>query len=165
MVAISLAPLRHDSVSVATPMSFVEISPVRRRVLAYLAAGESIARVAAPSDSLAAPEFGALGATYRGRILDSCGLVSPEALPFLPIPRDQQARIGAGAISIEFVQATNPDWIVALPIYTAASLGPSSWFHQHYRVEGTMPLPFVIWESRELVIYKKREQPLPPSPS
>ena len=165
MAAVSLAPLRYDAVSVATPMSFVEISPVRRRVLAYLAAGESLARVAAPTDSVAAPEFGALGATWPGRILDPCGLISREALPFLPIPRDQQARIGAGAISVDFVQATNPDWIVALPIFTSASLRTSDWFHQHYRVEGAMALPFVIWESRELVIYRKRDQPLPLSPS
>ena len=111
-------PLR--ATTAATPISYVDISPARRRVLAYLAAGESLARVAAPTDSVAAPEFGALGATYPGRILDPCGLISREALPFLPIPREQQARVGAGAISVDFVQATSPDWIVALPIFTSA---------------------------------------------
>jgi hypothetical protein len=157
LAALSLAPLRHYEQTAATPICYVHISPVRRRVLAYLAAGETLARVAAPTDSVAAPEFGALGATYPGRILDPCGLISREALPFLPIPREQQARVGAGAISVDFVQATSPDWIVALPIFTSASLRTSEWFNQHYRVEGTMPLPFVIWESEVLVIYRKRE--------
>jgi hypothetical protein len=156
LAAMSVAPMRYDGAIAHTAMSWVEISPVRRRVLAYLAAGESIARIASPTDSVAAPEFGALGATWRGRILDPCGLVSPEALPFLPIPREQQARIGAGAISVDFVQATMPDWIVALPIFTSASLRTSEWFHANYRVVGTMALPFVIWDSRDLVIYRRR---------
>jgi hypothetical protein len=155
--AMSVAPMRYDAATARTAISWVEISPVRRRVLAYLAAGESLARTASPTDSVAAPEFGALGATWPGRILDPCGLISREALPFLPIPREQQARIGAGAISVDFVQATSPDWIVALPIFTSASLRTSEWFHAHYRVEGTMALPFVIWDSRDLVIYRKRE--------
>jgi hypothetical protein len=156
VATVSLAPLRFETDRASTPMGYVKISPVRRRVLAYLAAGESIARVAKPSDSVAAPEFGALGATWRGRILDPCGLVSPQALPFLPIPREQQMAVGAGAISIDFVQATNPDWIVTLPIYSGASLQPSEWFHRHYRVEGVMDLPFEVWRSRQLVIYRRR---------
>ena len=46
---------------------------------------------------------------------------------------------------------------MALPIFTSASLRTSEWFHAHYRVEGTMRLPFVIWDSRDLVIYRKRQ--------
>ena len=35
--------------------------------------------------TVAAPEIGALGYYWKGRVLDACGLVSPEALPFLPV--------------------------------------------------------------------------------
>jgi hypothetical protein len=49
-----------------------------------------------------------------------------------------------------------PDWIVALPIFTSASLRTSEWFHANYHVVGTMALPFVIWDSRDLVIYRRR---------
>ena len=87
----------------------------------------------------------------------------PRGPTLLPIPRDQQAYIGAGAISVEFVQATHPDWIVSLPLFTSASLNTSAWFERHYRLEGAMPLPCVIWRSRELLIYRKRDPP-PPSP-
>jgi hypothetical protein len=138
-------------------MTFVEQNPTRRRVLAYLAAGAALSRAASPGDTVAAPEFGALGATWRGRILDPCGLISREAMPFLPIPHDEQRRVGAGAISVPFVEATEPDWIVALPSFTSPRFATSSWFNERYRLEGTMELPFVIWESREIVIYKRRE--------
>jgi hypothetical protein len=156
MVALATTPLRYAAIDVRMPMAFVKRTPTRQRTLAYLAAGESLARVAAPGDSVAAPEFGALGHVWRGRILDPLGLVSPEALPFLPIPPEEQAHLAAGAITIEFVQATRPDWIVAIPTYTSASLDPSAWFHQSYRVEGVMKLPFTIWGSDQLRIYRKR---------
>ena len=153
---MSLSPLRYGAISTRNPMEFVEQTPTRRRVLAYLAAGEALTRAAAPGDTVAAPELGALGATYRGRILDPCGLISREAMPFLPIPPDEQPRIGAGAISVAFVEATLPDWIVALPSFISPRFATSQWFRDNYRLEGTMPLPFVIWESREILIYRRR---------
>ena len=39
---------------------------------------------------VAAPEIGAFGYYYPGRVLDTCGLVSPEAVPFNPVPTNDR---------------------------------------------------------------------------
>jgi hypothetical protein len=66
-----------------------------------------VGRLAAPGDSLASTEVGALGYYFRGKVLDSCALVRPEALPFLPLTPD-------GALHPGFVKATNPTWVASL---------------------------------------------------
>ncbi len=57
-------------------------------------------------DRVAAAEIGALGYYWRGGVLDACGLVSPEALPFLPIRPDAAGYSTDGALDPEFVRAT-----------------------------------------------------------
>ena len=54
-------------------------------------------------------------------------------LPFLPVPDRERLGPGWGSISVEFVQNTNPDWVVTLPCFAAQSLLSSSWFLEQYQ--------------------------------
>ena len=100
--------------------------------------------------------MGALGYFYRGRVLDACGLVSPEALPFLPVPADRRVHPTAGAISVAFVQSTEPEFVVTMPTFAARSLARSEWFDTHYRQIAAVPLPRPTWGSEEVLVFHRR---------
>jgi len=144
------------------PASQVACDPTRLRILAYREAAQRIAQEGIPGATLSGPEIGALGYHYPGRVLDACGLVTPEALPFLPVPPDQRASPIDGAISTDFVRALQPDWVVFLPFFAKASLLRSAWFRQHYRLVFSVPLPAPCWGSRTVDAY--RLQHSDPSP-
>lgn len=132
----------------------VSESPERLRILAYQKTAEGLNPVAGAEDRLAASEIGSLGFYFSGNILDGCGLVTPEAIPFLPVAgtdRDHQAN---GAISLEFVQATRPEWVVTLPVFAKQSLMDSEWFHTHYILAGRLPLPREVWSSAEILVFR-----------
>jgi hypothetical protein len=83
------------------------------------------------SDSVAAPEIGVLGYLLDRRMLDACGLVTPEALAYFPIPYEQRGD-QPGVISVEFVRGTTPDFVVTLPVHASRSLLVSPWFASSY---------------------------------
>lgn len=132
----------------------------RRRVLGYRAAAEWLNVRRRPGIRLAAPEIGALGYYWDGIILDACGLVSPQALPYLPVPLEERVdRSGAvGAIGSAFVRATRPEAVVSMPVFAAASIGRDPWFLDNYRLVATMPLTQEIWRSREVLVYARADR-------
>ena len=128
--------------------SFVySVAPTRRSLLLHgatderqagqLAAYERTARwIEAnlePGLSVAAAEIGILGYRLDRRIVDACGLVSPETLPFLPVPAAQRGA-QLGSFSVELVQATRPDIVVTLPAFAEGSLLHNEWFGAAYRL-------------------------------
>jgi hypothetical protein len=62
-----------------------------------------------------APEIGALGFSFRGRIIDSIGLISPQALEYHPlqIPRQRPAGF-LGSVPRDLVVNERPELIVGL---------------------------------------------------
>lgn len=84
-------------------------------------------------ETVAAPEIGILGYHMDRKILDACGLVSEEAIPFLPVPPEQHG-LQQGIISTSFVRATSPDLVVTLPTFARPSLARSDWFHAAYEL-------------------------------
>jgi hypothetical protein len=128
----------------------------RLRVLAYRKMAEELNKVTDETTRIAAPEIGSLGYYFEGLLLDGCGLVSPEVIPFLPVPIEQRFTAMTGAISLEMVQATNPEWIATMPIFAKKSLFPSAWFKESYEVVGGVPLPKEIWTSKEIVVLRRK---------
>jgi len=128
----------------------------RLRVLAYRKTAEELNRITDANTRLAAPEIGSLGYYFEGKLLDGCGLISPEAIPFLPVPAEQRFNSMIGALSLELVQATEPEWIATMPIFANMSLYPSPWFKQNYEVVGRVPLAKEIWMSREITILRRK---------
>ena len=152
-----VAPYVHGSGFVTAPARDVATDAERLRVLAYREAAERLNDAAGPADSVAAPEIGSLGFYYRGRVLDACGLVTPEAIPFLPVPDDQRAGPMNAAISVEFVQATDPEWVVTMPGFADRSLMISEWFQRNYAIAGRVQLPRKLWRSSEVVMLRRRD--------
>jgi hypothetical protein len=135
---------------------FVDQDGTRLRVVTYARIGKYLSAVTSGAESLAAPEIGALGYYFNGRVIDACGLVSPEIIPFLPVPPDQRAGPAVGAISVEMVQATDPDWVVSMPIFMRESLLRSEWFNARYELAMTVPLHKVTFDSSNVLVFKRR---------
>jgi hypothetical protein len=159
--ALALVTLVHwtssvDDLAEPIPWQLVESDPSRVRILGYQAAAEALNDLAGDGETVAAPEIGSLGYYYRGPVLDACGLVTPEAVPFLPVPPEQRLGPMFGAISVEFVQQTKPDWVVTMPVFALRSLLRSPWFEEHYVPVAQVPLPLPCWGSRRVVLFRLR---------
>jgi len=132
----------------------VQRDPERLRCVAYRGAAEWLNRACSLSDRVAAPEIGALGFYFKGKILDACGLVSPEAIPFLPVPASQSLSSDVGTISLDLVKAERPEWVATLPFFAERSLLPSRWFHAHYRHAARVPLP-EPWQNDAILVFRR----------
>jgi hypothetical protein len=128
----------------------------RLRIRAYQTIGEALNNWVQPGDRVVSSEIGALGCAFQGPILDACALVSPEALPFLPVPSNERVASDVGAISVELVQATKPAWVVTMPVFAERSLLRSAWFQQTYALVLTVPLPAPCFGSKDVLVYKRR---------
>jgi hypothetical protein len=142
----ALLPL-HSRLTASRPVTDLRIEFLadRSRTTDYRAVAEWLNQVVPAGDTVLSPEVGALGYYYRGPVIDACGLVSPEALPFLPVPENE--RNGPGAISLELVKHLQPDVLVAMKKLSCRSLYPSDWFHQSYALVRQFPLklPLRLW--------------------
>ena len=136
LVSVSALPPLLQGTSARHPLTDMrlESTPELARTIPYRAVTEWLNRVVRPGDTLMAPEIGSLGYRYGGRVIDACGLVSPEVLPFLPVPPNERIRPEAGAISLELVKHLQCDVIVTMQRFACRSLYPSPWFHQNYEL-------------------------------
>jgi hypothetical protein len=87
------------------------------RVRKYLTLGAQLYR-ASSHEVLMTAEIGGLGWTFRGRILDACGLVTPSALAYHPmhVP-DQRSNGLIGAIPTGFIAESRPGIIVSYDVF------------------------------------------------
>jgi len=110
------------------------ILPDREAMMgAYARAADWIGRNSSVTDTVAAGEIGMLGYSLDRRILDSCGLVTPEALPFNPVPVEQRGQETV-VINVDFIKATRPNFVVSLAAFVDPSLLRSSWFLSAYEL-------------------------------
>ncbi len=79
---ILLQNFNSRSFAFTNSMDAVAQDPERLRCIAYRQCAEYLNSIQHPDDHVVASEIGAFGYYYNGYVLDSCGLVSPEALPF-----------------------------------------------------------------------------------
>ncbi len=142
-----------------SPQTLLLDKPGHMRIREYRKAAEYLNEHFSPGETAAAPEIGSFGYYFKGKILDACGLVSPEAHPFLPVPEEERLRPGLGAISTEFVRETNPDYIVTMMLFAVKSLDRSSWFRENYERIERIPFPSPVWGSAGVVIYGKKKDP------
>lgn len=155
MSAAVLLPYTADPEALQEPiaLSQLEADPSRLRTQAYRAVGQRIA-AERPGARVLASEIGALGSTYSGPIVDACGLVSPEALPFLPVAGRLPGLYGA--IALGLVQETQPDLIVTLSAFLSPELLASPWFREHYAIAWREPLARPCYGSKSVVVLDRR---------
>jgi len=83
-----------------------------------------------PGEVVAAGDIGALGWFTAAPILDTLGLVSPEALPYYPL--DPSLLVISYALSPDLIRDQRPAYLVILEVYGRRSLLPLPWFQQEY---------------------------------
>jgi len=142
----ALMPL-YKSLAAHRPLADLRLASDRNlaRTMTYRETAEWLNRVAPCGDTLIAPEIGALGYYYHGFIYDACGLVSPEALPFLPVPDSERTGSTVGAISLGLVRHLRCDVVVTMQGFASRSLYPSAWYHENYELVKQFKLPIQFW--------------------
>ncbi|MGH7859334.1 MAG: hypothetical protein ACREQY_18575, partial [Candidatus Binatia bacterium] len=120
----------------------------------YEAAARELSGEIPPGSRLAMPEIGVLGyALPQAVVLDTVGLVSPRATPYLrraAVP-DPQAKY---AVSTEVVAALRPDYVITLGVFAAPALLHSPEFSRAYRLKRSFETR--ILELGPLLIFERR---------
>jgi len=113
--------------------------------------GYGLAQSLPPTAVIAAPEIGALGYASKLRILDTVGLVSPVAIPYYPLPREQV--LTDNAIPARLIIDQKPDVVVTLDAFAQLSLLPDPAFQRDYVLERS--LPAAVWQSAALLVFRR----------
>src|SRR5260370_9453762 len=101
--------------------------------------GDGVAESLRATAVIAAPEIGAIGYASNLRILDTVGLVSPGAMPYYPLPREQV--LTDNAIPPRLIVDLRPDVVVTLNAFAQLSLLPDAAFHRDYPLARSYPAP------------------------
>lgn len=104
-----------------------------------------------PATVIAAPEIGAVGYFCDATILDTVGLVSPQAIPFNPV--DPALTDSNYAVPEPLMYAFMPDYIVALEIFIRRTLLPSEKFRSMYAL--LMRLETRAWGTDGLLVFQR----------
>ncbi len=131
-----------------SPLEPLGVRPMREE--AFLAAVEFLRPRLGPETLVALPEFGAFGYATESRILDTVGLVSPQATRYYPLPAEFSH---PRAMPPGLIQRERPDYLVGLDQYFDPLLVDAGWFQHDYRLLTSFDMP--IWVSRVVLVYER----------
>ncbi|MBI5788512.1 MAG: hypothetical protein HZA78_06645 [Candidatus Schekmanbacteria bacterium] len=103
--------------------------------------------------SIALPEIGTFGYYSKGRILDTVGLISPEAVNYYPLKKEQV--MGNNAVPPGLIYERQPEYIVTYEAFVKNSLVPEKRFQQMYTVFRSTAY-FHFWGDDRVIVFKKR---------
>jgi hypothetical protein len=101
-----------------------------------------------------APEIGALGYYMKGNLIDACGLVSPEAIRYLPAPAHERLGGEYGSIPLAFVRDVQPDFIVTMPAFASKNVLDAPWAKSTYHIIQDFRLPLPAYGSDRVIILR-----------
>jgi len=139
------------------------------RTRTYLKIGAVLAE-RCPGAVVGAPEIGALGWTFPGKILDGGGLASPEVLPYHPLRvPDERATGGIGAIPGRAIAALRPDVVVSMELFAQDFVRKSSilpaladyrvwWKEPVFAPELRLRPPRILWGSQWTIVFARSGQ-------
>lgn len=120
-VVFSMSLVRGLAASAISPVLWPDFE-TGARVRKYLEVGEWLYRQY-PEARLLTAEIGGLGYSFKGTIIDACGLASPEALRYHPMKVPEERSSGKiGAIPAGLVAETRPELIVTYDAFGEALL-------------------------------------------
>jgi hypothetical protein len=119
--------------------------------LLYARAADIVLAQVEPGDTLCAGDIGTLGYITGMPILDTVGLVTPEARGYYPA--DPSIYVINYAIPAELVLTLDPDFVVILEIYGRRGLLPDADFQYRYRL--LRKLETDIYGSDGMLIFKR----------
>jgi hypothetical protein len=104
------------------------------------------------------PEIGELGFFLdRVEVLDACGLVSPQVIPYLPVPEAQRASLATGVIPPALVRDSQPDLIITLEVFGRKGVLDAPWFWDDYVPVITWQGDWLPWESSALYVFSHKD--------
>ncbi|HUE01617.1 MAG TPA: hypothetical protein VMR62_18750 [Bryobacteraceae bacterium] len=132
----------------------IDSEPGRLRCKAYKEAALWLNRVRGPHETVMAPEIGALGYYMKGNLIDACGLVSPEAIRYLPAPAHERLGGEYGSIPLAFVRDVQPDFIVTMPAFASKNVLDAPWAKSTYHIIQDFRLPLPAYGSDRVIILR-----------
>ncbi|MBC7813443.1 MAG: hypothetical protein H7175_19945, partial [Burkholderiales bacterium] len=104
------------------------------------------------------PEIGVLGFYMNGiQVLDSAGLVSPEAVVYFPVPAEQRPALGAGVIPPQMVHDYQPDVIISLEIFGRNGIFNDDWLWENYQIIMERRGDWLPWDSEALWVLARND--------
>ena len=104
-----------------------------------------------PDSRVAAPEIGAWGYFCPARVLDTAGLVSPEAIPYNPV--EPSKSVTNYAVPTRAIMELQPDYVVSLDLFIRKTLLASEDFQRAYSVLTVIDTQ--IWGSQGLYVFQR----------
>ena len=83
-----------------------------------------------PGDVVAAGDIGAVGWFTGAPLLDTLGLISPEAVRYYPL--DPSLLVITYAMSPDLIRDQKPKYLITLEVYVRKTLLPAGWFGAEY---------------------------------
>ena len=124
------------------------------REAAYLKAAELLAPLLSPGTIVALP-IGAFGWASTASILDTVGLVSPEATAYYPLGPEYSGH----TLPADLVADMRPHYIVSLDVFAQPPLTEAPWFRRDYRLLATIDSPFDPFSAQYTYVYELRPSP------
>ena len=121
--------------------------------LLYTQAGQALAPRITPQTLLAAGDVGALGYYSNARILDTVGLMSPEASAYYPLDPALYA-LDVYAVPPKLIRDYKPDYVALLEIYGRNGLFIDPEFLAEYEL--SQKIPTDIYGSDGMLIWTRR---------
>lgn len=130
----------------APEMAYIQLE------LLYRQAAERLAGEIRPSEVLAAGDIGTLGYFTGARMLDTVGLVSPQAVAYYPLPESMY--VINYAVPPGLILDEAPDFLVILEVYGREGLLKDPRFHARYELMDLIPTD--MYGSEEgMLIYRR----------
>jgi hypothetical protein len=120
--------------------------------LLYTDIGTGLAPRVTPQTLVAAGDVGALGYYSDARILDTVGLMSPEAVAYYPL--DPDLYVINYAVAPQLILDQQPDYVVLLEVYGRKGLFADSRFLAEYEL--IQKIPTDIYGSDGLLVWARR---------
>jgi hypothetical protein len=139
----------------------IDTNEIRQSVLrqaAYRTVAQQIAPHLPEDTVILMPEIGELGFFLdRAKILDACGLVSPETIPYLPVPEAQRPAAGVGVIPPDLVRDYQPDLIITLDVFGREGILNAPWFWRDYRPVMVLSGDWLPWDTTALYVLSRHD--------
>jgi hypothetical protein len=104
------------------------------------------------------PEIGELGFILdQVKVLDAAGLVSPEAIPYLPIPPEQRAGLGVSAIPRGLLRDYRPDMLIFLDVFAVNGIAADPVFWDEYTPVIVHAVDLPGWGSNALYVVSRND--------
>jgi hypothetical protein len=131
----------------APEMAWFKVEQLYRSATMDLRAREPISA----QTRIAAGDIGVVGFVSEARILDTLGLVSPESVPYYPLP--EESYVIGYAVSTDLVLKESPDYLVLLEVYIRNTLLRSPDFARQYELHRKWPTD--IYGSDGMLVFRR----------